>query len=83
MSSGQMVIKWIKAFFSTHIINIIKGNFRRLFNIRPNYYEERYKICKVCSEKEETPIGEICGLCGCPLKSKLRVEDEKCYLNKF
>lgn len=30
-----------------------------------------------------TPIGEVCGLCGCPLKSKLRVKNEKCELDKW
>ena len=83
MSSKQMVIKWMKAFFSKHFTKIIVGNIRRLFNIEPYYYRHRYSICNKCANKELTPIGEICGLCGCPLKSKLRVEDEKCELNKF
>jgi hypothetical protein len=25
----------------------------------------------------------ICSECGCPIKSKTTVEDEKCYLNKW
>ena len=83
MSGKEMVIKWIKAFFSKHFIKIVIGNFRHLFGITPDYYQQRYKICKKCSNLERTPIGEICGLCGCPLKSKLRVKDEKCLMNKF
>lgn len=83
MSCKEMVIKWIGAIFSSHIINIIIGNFKRLFHLGRSLYTERYRICAQCSEKEDTPIGEICGLCGCPLKSKLVVDNEKCLIKKW
>lgn len=75
---------WIKHIFSFEIINILKGNYNRIFNKEIKLYNKRYKQCKGCSNKEtiET-IGEICGICGCPLQSKLRVKDEKCDLNKW
>ena len=28
-------------------------------------------------------IGDICGICGCVLEAKTRVEDEYCELNKW
>lgn len=37
----------------------------------------------LCSEKENTPIGVICGICGCPLDSKLRILEETCKLKKW
>ena len=75
---------WIKHIFSFEIINILKGNYNRIFNKETKLYNKRYKQCKGCPNKEtiET-IGEICGICGCPLQSKLRVKDEKCDLNKW
>jgi hypothetical protein len=40
-------------------------------------------ICKKCEHIENTKLGDICGLCGCILESKTRVEDEHCELNKW
>lgn len=37
------------------------------------------KQCKKCAYKVRIKgIGEICYICGCPLKSKLRVPREQC-----
>ena len=83
MSSREMAIKWIKAFFSKKFTHILIGNFKRFLGFKPTYYSVRYGICKACLNREDSPVGEICGLCGCPLKSKLRVKDEKCEMNKF
>lgn len=74
--------KWIKGAYK-HPINIIKGNLKNLKDENRDLYEARYEFCKVCSEKEDTPIGEVCGICGCPLKTKLRLEEETCELDKF
>nr|DAU84806.1 MAG TPA: zinc-ribbon containing domain protein [Caudoviricetes sp.] len=75
---------WLRHIFSLAVLHIIIGNFNRLFNKKRYLYDSRYKICKTCLHKETiTYIGEICGMCGCPLKSKLRVEDERCELNKW
>lgn len=83
MSSKQMVIKWIKAIFQGHLISIIVGNFNRLFNKKQLLYNTRYEICRKCKYNQDTIIGEICGYCGCPLKSKLRVTDEECEIKKW
>lgn len=74
--------KWIIGIFK-HPINIIKGNWYRLKNDKYLLYINRYSKCKFCEELEKTPIGEVCGICGCPLKSKLRVEEEKCEMNRW
>jgi hypothetical protein len=77
-----MVRKWIKGLL-THPFTIIKGNLFRLFKRNNLLYKHRYIICIQCPNLEKTKIGEVCGLCGCPLKSKLRVKDEKCEINRW
>lgn len=74
--------KWIIGIF-THPINIIKGNWRNIKNKNKDLYNNRYEFCRFCAERQDSPIGEICGICGCPLKTKLRVEEETCELDKF
>ena len=74
--------KWIIGLF-THPISIIKGNWFRFKDENHKLYTIRYKKCRFCEKKENTPIGEVCGLCGCPLESKLRVAEETCELNKW
>jgi len=75
---------WIKHIFSAELLHILKGNFNRLFSKEQRLYDSRYRICSSCSNREYiSPIGEICGICGCPLQSKLRVKDEICNLNKW
>lgn len=74
--------KWIIGIIN-HPINIIKGNWFRFRNKENKLYLERYSKCNLCGDKEMTPIGEVCGRCGCPLKSKLRVKEEKCELDRW
>lgn len=75
MSAKQMVIK---------LRNILIGNFKNIFKIRPEYYKERYKICDKCDHKKRVKgFGEYCDVCGCIIKSKISVKSEKCYLNKW
>lgn len=80
----MVIIKWIKKFFSKDIFNILKGNYYRLFNKHEWLYLSRYKQCKKCAYKVQIKgIGEICYICGCPLKSKLRVPNEHCDINMW
>ena len=74
--------KWIIGLF-THPISIIKGNWFRFKDENHKLYIIRYKKCKYCVEKESIVVGEVCGQCGCPLESKLRVAEETCELNKW
>lgn len=60
------------------IINIITGHWYNLFNINNKLYMSRYTYCKNCKHKEKIFGINYCSLCGCPLKDKLRVADEKC-----
>lgn len=75
---------WIQHIFSAEVFRIISGNFNRLFKRNRSLYHERYKACSKCPKKETFKgIGEICGICGCPLKSKLVTPDEHCDLSKW
>ena len=77
-----MINKWIKAIF-THPIKIIKGNYYRLTNKNNLLYLSRYQKCKTCKHLENiNSIGEICGECGCPLESKLRLKEFECNYSK-
>jgi hypothetical protein len=77
-----ILFKWLKGLI-THPFNIIKGNWFRIKDENHALYKTRYKQCKTCFELEDTPIGKVCGLCGCPLKSKLRVKEETCELHRW
>lgn len=81
MSCKQMVK------FITKIIHIIKGNIRRLFGYDSNMEElvkTRKSICCKCNNKIHIFfIGNICKRCGCPIKSKVLVEDEQCPEGKW
>lgn len=78
----KLIIKWIIGALK-HPISIIKGNIFRIKNINFKLYLNRYAKCKFCENNENSPIGEICGICGCPLKSKLRLPEETCDLNRW
>lgn len=78
----NLLKKWLIGILK-HPINIFKGNWFRLKNANYYLYITRYKKCKFCKELEDTPIGEVCGICGCPLKSKLRVSEETCEINRW
>lgn len=75
----SLLLKWVKGLF-THPINIIKGNWFRCTNNNEVLYRIRYPKCYNCVHRQDSPIGEICGECGCPLDAKLRVKDEKCVI---
>lgn len=65
------------------IRNIIKGTFFNVLRKEQELADKRIPICKKCEHIENTKLGDICGLCGCILESKTRVEDEHCELNKW
>lgn len=75
---------WTQHIFSAEVFRIISGNFNRLFKRNQSLYHKRYKACSTCPKREKIRgIGEICGICGCPLKSKLVTVDEHCDLAKW
>lgn len=66
------------------LINIIKGWSYRLLNKNEQLAKKRIAICNKCHSRTHIDIiGDICDECGCVLKAKARVEDEKCELNKW
>lgn len=65
------------------LINIIKGHWYNLFNKKATLSKKRMQICNKCPDKVNIKITEVCGLCGCPLSAKTRVDDEKCEKNKW
>ena len=79
----MLITKWAKAIIS-HPRDIIKGNYYRLINKNDLLYLSRDQKCKTCKYLESVPsVGEICGECGCPLESKLRLEEFECnYIKK-
>lgn len=61
------------------LVNIFKGHFYNLTNQKQDLANKRLNICNACEHKEYYKgIGDICGLCGCPLQAKTRVENEQC-----
>jgi hypothetical protein len=42
-------------------------------------YQQRIQVCGNCDHKK--PL--VCGLCGCPLKAKLRALDSSCPDNRW
>lgn len=70
-----MVIKKIK--------NIILGNWRSLTGYTSKFQVKRLKICKNCECNVKFMGKRICNQCGCFIKAKTSIEDEKCLLNKW
>lgn len=65
------------------LLNIIIGTFKNIFKIKTNYESVRYEICKQCSDKDSSILGEYCSKCGCLIKSKIKVKNEKCLMGKW
>lgn len=63
--------------------HIIIGTFRNIFNIKKDYDKKRYEICKQCEFIDSSVLGEYCSKCGCLIKSKIKVKNEKCILEKW
>ena len=63
--------------------NIVSGHLNELAGGNQELFELRYAICKVCPHIDKIAIGEVCGVCGCRLQAKLRVEREKCPVGEW
>lgn len=58
---------------------IISGQVKRLTGANQELFEQRYSICLQCpNRKIRKGYGYYCGLCGCQLEAKLRVEQDIC-----
>lgn len=65
------------------IKNIIIGNWRNLSGYQSDFQKQRLKICKKCPYNIKYMGTRVCSICGCIIKSKASVENEKCYINKW
>lgn len=64
--------------------HIIEGNFKNLFKLYPSFSIPRLKVCNKCIDKIYIPLfGYTCNQCGCIIKSKICVKDEKCPAGKW
>ena len=62
---------------------IITGHLNELTGDNQELHDTRYKICEGCPKLKSKRIGKLCGVCGCRLQAKLRVEREVCPLDKW
>lgn len=75
MSCKQMVKK---------IKHILLGTYYNLFHKKQEVAYPRLKICAQCEHNKVLfRFGNYCNICGCLLKSKTTVLDEKCPMNKW
>lgn len=66
------------------IKNIILGTYYNIFNKNNDIAKPRLRVCSKCDQKKYIwKLGYICKECGCILKSKTTVKNEKCPLNKW
>lgn len=66
------------------IKHIIIGTYNNIFNKNSTISNPRLQICIKCKDKKYIfKIGYICKHCGCVLKSKTTVQDEKCPVGKW
>ncbi len=66
------------------VVNIIVGFFNMIFKRRQALSNYRLDICRGCNERVKIKIiGDFCSLCGCKLKAKTTVLNEKCELGKW
>lgn len=69
--------------FLLKLKNIIIGNWRNLTGYQSDRMKRRLDICKTCEHNIKFMNSRVCELCGCILKSKASVENEKCLMNKW
>lgn len=66
------------------IYHIIIGTFRNIFGIKTDFEKDRLEICNKCEHKIMlTKKVSMCSQCGCIIKSKVKVKDEECLMNKW
>ena len=65
------------------IFNIIRGWFYRFTNKNNYLFKTRFDICNTCDKKIKILGDDYCSMCGCALRAKCRVKDEKCLNGKW
>lgn len=64
------------------IWHIILGWWYRITGSNYELYKSRMDICSACDKKIKILGDDVCSDCGCFLKAKCRVKDEKCLNGK-
>lgn len=64
--------------FLHKIYNIILGNWRNWRNYHSDTAQARLKICKDCEHNVKFLNTRVCNKCGCIIKAKVTIDDEKC-----
>jgi hypothetical protein len=73
----------MKKFF-VHLYQILLGTYRNIFQVRTGFEDKRWEVCCACEHcKANDILGTYCDVCGCILKSKIKVDNAKCSLNKW
>lgn len=73
----------MKKFFNW-VKRVFTGWYNRFTGKNMELGKQRLEICMKCEDKLRLLGDEyICSHCGCPLKSKTLVNEEKCSLNKW
>lgn len=68
----------------TKIKHIIIGTYNNIFNKEKELSKQRLIVCYMCKDKKYLfGLGCICKKCGCILKSKTTILDEKCPAGKW
>ena len=62
-----------------NIFHIIEGTFKNIFHIFNKESLRRLTICSKCKDRKYIwGFGHYCGQCGCIIKSKITVKEERC-----
>lgn len=70
--------------FVTKIKHIIIGTYNNIFNKEQELARSRLVKCFLCKHKKYIfGLGFICARCGCILRLKTTVKDEKCPTGKW
>lgn len=70
--------------FTIKVWRIVKSFYYRLFNKNAILREKRLPICNKCEYKLDVTNSEsICTQCGCIIKNKVLIKEERCVVNKW
>lgn len=61
------------------IWHIIKGTYNNIFNKFSKLSIYRMSVCATCPKRKHIwGFGHYCSICGCIIKSKVTIDEEKC-----
>lgn len=79
----MVIFKWIKGFVK-HPFKIIYSVYLRTLHKKQYLANKRLDICNKCEQKQNNIlVGDYCGICGCILENKIRLDNEQCDMKKW